>query len=99
MRFFRAANDGDLMDYILRRVELDHLAEISDRDHFAEVRTTVSRVGETSLTLGHEVIRPDGVTAAAGVSIMVAFDREGRAPRAVTGDERRRFEAAGAAAA
>jgi acyl-CoA thioester hydrolase len=94
VRFFRAANDGELMDYILRRVELDHLAEISDRDRFAEVRTTVSAIGDKSVTLGHEVIRPDGTTAAQGVSIMVAFDREARAARSVTPDERRRFETA-----
>ena len=92
--FFTAATGGRLMDYVVRRVELDYLAEIDEHHRHAEIRTTATAVGTTSLTLAHAILRPDGVTAAAGSSIMVAFDRVTRTARTIPPGERELFVAA-----
>jgi acyl-CoA thioester hydrolase len=91
--YFITANDGELMPFVVRRVELDYFAEIRVQGRYVVVRTTVERVGEKSITLNHEIVRADGVTAAAGRAVMVAFDPASRASRPITDNERERLTA------
>ena len=59
------------------------------KDHGAvDVVTRVERVGSKSITIGHEIVRADGVVAAEGKSVLVAWDPQGRGSRELTDDER-----------
>jgi acyl-CoA thioester hydrolase len=91
--FFITANDGALMTFVVRRVELDYLAELRVEDRYVDIRTAPGRVGDRSITLIHEIVRRDGVVAASGLAVMVAFDIAARSSRSITQDERRRLTA------
>jgi acyl-CoA thioesterase FadM len=91
--FFITANDGALMTFVVRRVELDYLAELRVEDRYVDIRTTPGRVGDRSITLIHEIVRRDDVVAASGLAVMVAFDTAARSSRSITQDERRRLTA------
>jgi acyl-CoA thioester hydrolase len=91
--FFISANDGALMAFVVRRVELDYLAELRVEDRYVDVRTAPGRVGDRSITLIHEIVRRDGAVAASGLAVMVAFDAAARSSRSITQDERRRLTA------
>ena len=74
--------------FVLVRVELDYRQEVR-KDHGAvDVVTRVERVGSKSITIGHEIVRADGVVAAEGRSILVAWDPQGRGSRELSEDER-----------
>jgi len=45
-------------------------------------------VGRTSVILEHDILLPDGVTAASGRSVLVAWDPDARAARPLSGAER-----------
>jgi acyl-CoA thioester hydrolase len=74
--------------FVLVRVELDYRHEVR-RDHgTVDVLTRVERVGSKSVTLGQKIVRSDGVVAAEGSSVLVAWDPRARGSRALTEDER-----------
>jgi acyl-CoA thioester hydrolase len=89
--FFITANDGELMSFVIRRVELDYLSELRVQDRYVEIRTRLDRIGERSITLVHDIVRRDGVVAASGLAVMVAFDPVARASRVITPFERERL--------
>jgi acyl-CoA thioester hydrolase len=89
---FFAAFDGVLPGFVIRRVELEYEAEIGGQHRYADVLTFVVSVGARSVTFSHEIVRPDGVTAAVGMATMVAFDSVRRTSRTLTDDERALFE-------
>jgi acyl-CoA thioester hydrolase len=74
--------------FVLARVELDYLHEVRHRDGHVDISTRIERVGGKSVTLVHELTLPDGTPAAAGRSILVAWDPETRGARWLTEDER-----------
>ena len=79
---------GMSFPFVLVRVELDYRHEVR-RDHgTVEVLTRVERVGGKSVTLAQEMLLPDGTVAAAGSSVLVAWDPQARGSRALTDDER-----------
>jgi acyl-CoA thioester hydrolase len=81
------ALDGGFF-FVLARVELDHRQEIR-RDHGpVTVALRVEAVGRSSVTVAHEIIRADGAVAAEGRSVLVAWDRDARRSRPLTGAER-----------
>lgn len=86
--------------FVLARVELDYKAEVT-RDHSpVEVVVRLTRVGTSSVTVDHDILRSDGTVAAAGSSVLVAWDPSGRRSRPLGEDERARLnDALGAAAA
>lgn len=92
--FIAAINEDELMNLVVRRVEVDYLAEIRERDRYVEVCTEVETVGTRSITFAHDVVRPDGVIAATSRVVMVAFDPIDRRSRLVTPIERARLTAA-----
>jgi acyl-CoA thioester hydrolase len=75
-------------EFVLARVELDHLHEVRHRDGHVDVRTWVERVGGKSVTVLHEMTLADGTACASGRSILVAWDVETRGARWLTDDER-----------
>ncbi len=85
---FLLAATGQLRDFVLARVELDYLQEITEMHRFVDVRIRADEVGSSSFTVEHELVRPDGEVAARGRSVMVAFDMRTRASRLISDDER-----------
>jgi acyl-CoA thioester hydrolase len=79
--------------WVLARVELDHLHEVRREDGYVEVRMRFGRLGGRSVTIEHEIVLPDGTVAAAGSSVMVAWDPELRGPRGLSEQERDRLRA------
>jgi acyl-CoA thioester hydrolase len=82
------------VDYVLARVELDHLHEVRMTDREVVVEAWVERVGSSSLTVGTRVLKPDGTVAASGTTVLVAWDTEARGSRPIEGEERERLLAA-----
>ena len=65
---------GDLIDFILARVEIDFRSELRAAEE-VEVRTRCSRVGTKSFDLEHE-ITADGRVVAEAKSVLVSYDYE-----------------------
>jgi acyl-CoA thioester hydrolase len=83
-----ASLGGMSFPFVLVRVELDYRHEVR-RDHgTVEVLTRVERVGGKSVTLAQEMLLPDGTVAAAGSSVLVAWDPQARGSRELYDDER-----------
>ncbi len=85
----------DAMDaFVLARVELDYRAEVR-RDHSPiEVVARLTRIGRSSVTVEHDVLRNDGEVAATGSSVLVAWDPAERRSRPLSDGERSRLNAA-----
>jgi acyl-CoA thioester hydrolase len=87
-----ASLEGAAFPFVLARVELDYKHEVR-RDHGkVEVVARVERVGRTSITLGQDVVLPDGTIAATGRSVLVAWDQQARGARELTAAERAALE-------
>ena len=80
--------DGASFPFVLVRVELDYRQEVRKDHGSVEVITRVERVGSKSITIGHELVRADGVVAAEGRSVLDAWDPQARGSRELTDDER-----------
>ncbi len=65
---------GDLIDFILARVEIDFRSELRAGEE-VEVRTRCSRIGTKSFDLEH-VIAADGRVVAEAKSVLVSYDYE-----------------------
>ena len=65
---------GDLIDFILARVEIDFRSELRMGEE-VEVRTRCSRIGTKSFDLEH-VIAADGRVVAEAKSVLVSYDYE-----------------------
>ena len=65
---------GDLIDFILARVEIDFRSELRAGED-VEVRTRCSRIGTKSFDLEH-AITADGRVVAEGKSVLVSYDYE-----------------------
>jgi acyl-CoA thioester hydrolase len=65
---------GDLIDFILARVEIDFRSELRNGED-VEVRTRCSRIGTKSFDLEH-VISADGRLVADARSVLVSYDYE-----------------------
>jgi acyl-CoA thioester hydrolase len=82
------ALDGASFPFVLVRVELDYQHEVR-RDHGSvDVVVQIERVGTKSVTLAHDIVLPDGTVAAAGRSVLVAWDAQERGSRTLTDGER-----------
>jgi acyl-CoA thioester hydrolase len=74
--------------FVLVRVELDYRQEVRKDHGSVEVVTRVERVGSKSITIAHEIVRGDGVIAAEGRSVLVAWDPQARGSRELSDTER-----------
>ena len=92
--FEELQHGGDFF-FVLARVELDHRQEVR-RDHGAvDVVARVASTGRSSIFVEHAVLLPDGAVAAAGRSVLVAWDREARRSRPLSDEELAHLGAAG----
>jgi acyl-CoA thioester hydrolase len=74
--------------YVMARVELDYRREIPLQHRHVEVTLRVRTIGRSSVTVSQQIFRSDGVLAAEGVSVMVAWDPAGRGSRPLSDGER-----------
>ena len=79
---------GDLIDFILARVEIDFRSELRMGEE-VEVQTSCSRIGTKSFDLEH-VIAADGRVIAEAKSVLVSYDYE-RGESVPVPDELRRL--------
>ena len=92
--FFQQTIAGAWEAFVLARVELDYKHEVR-RDHgHVEIVVRLERVGRSSVTVGHDVLLPDGTLAATGSSVLVGWDIAERRSRPFGDEERARLNAA-----
>ena len=80
---------GDLVDFILARVEIDFRSELRMGEE-VEVRTRCSRIGTKSFDLEH-VIEAGGRVVAEAKSVIVSYDYERGESVPVPDDMRKRL--------
>ena len=85
---------GDLWDYVLVRVAIDFRRELTQDDDAVLVRTRLTRIGTSSLTLREEIVKLDGTLSAEAESVVVARDPASGSSRPLTPAERNAYEAA-----
>lgn len=74
--------------YVLVRIELDYRHEIRKDHGEVEIAVRIGRVGDSSITLEHDILLPDGTVAASGRSILVGWNPDTRAKRLLSDAER-----------
>ena len=84
---------GDLWDYVLVRVAIDFRRELTQDDDAVVVRTRLTRIGGSSLTLREEIVTLDGTVAAEAESVVVARDPATGRSRPLTDAEREAYAA------
>jgi acyl-CoA thioester hydrolase len=82
---------GDLWDYVLVRIAIDFRRELMQGDDALLVRTRLTRIGTSSLTLREEIVKLDGTLSAEAESVVVARDRATGASRPLTVAEREAY--------
>jgi acyl-CoA thioester hydrolase len=85
---------GDSWDLVLARVAIDFRRELRLEDEEVVVSCTLTRIGNSSLTLREQVRTRDGELAAEAEAVLVARDRELGRSRTLTDAEREAFERA-----
>lgn len=83
-----AVGVGEWENWILARIEVDFLHEISIRVKEVTVRCVVLRIGNSSVRTRDEAVLPDGIVAARAESVIVVRNRETGKPRPITETER-----------
>lgn len=74
--------------WVIAHVSIDYKRELVQGTREVVVRSRIAEVGRTSLTFEQEVVGPDGEVAAACTSVLVAWDSDARAARAIEDRER-----------
>jgi acyl-CoA thioester hydrolase len=82
---------GDLWDYVLVRIAIDFRRELTQGDDAVLVRTRLTRIGTSSLTLREDILKLDGTLSAEAESVVVARDRATGASRPLTMAEREAY--------
>jgi acyl-CoA thioester hydrolase len=85
---------GDLWDYVLVRVAIDFRRELTQEDDAVLVRTRLTRIGTSSLTLREEIVKLDGTLSAEAESVVVARDPRTGGSRPLTPAERKAYTVA-----
>ena len=87
-------DDGVEGTFVVARAELDYHNEVRLADGYVDVRARIIQIGTKSITIENDIIRPDGILAARGIAIMVAWDRVHRRSRPVSDAERSVYDGA-----
>jgi acyl-CoA thioester hydrolase len=77
--------------FVVAHTELDYLREVRLADRHVDVHARIESVGQKSVVVSNEIVRPDGTVAARGSATMVAWDAERRRSRLLTDRERAAF--------
>ena len=86
---------GSTWDFVLARVAIDYRRELTQADDAVVVRSTVERIGNSSITLCEEIRTVSGELAAEAEAVLVARDQETGRSRALTEAERAAFGSQG----
>ena len=73
---------------VLAHVSIDYLREIRLGVPEVIVRTSIVKVGATSVTMDHRLLAPTGEVSASAQSVVVAWDNSARRRREITLPER-----------
>jgi acyl-CoA thioester hydrolase len=84
---------ADLWDYVLVRVAIDFRRELTQDDDAVVVRTRLTRIGTSSLTLREEIVKLDGTLCAEAESVVVARDPATGRSRPLTVPEAKAYAA------
>jgi acyl-CoA thioesterase FadM len=76
---------------VLVRIAIDFRRELTQGDDAVLVRTRLTRIGTSSLTLREEIVKLDGTLSAEAESVVVARDRATGASRPLTMAEREAY--------
>ena len=79
---------GDTMEFVLVRVELDYRREVSPTAELVVVVARIADTGRTSVTVEQQLQLENGTVSAEGMSVVVAWDGQARAARALSDGER-----------
>jgi acyl-CoA thioester hydrolase len=72
--------------FVVAHIELDYRREIPLYNRYVDVSLRIEAIGRSSVTVSHDIFRPDGELAADGRAVLVAWDPEKRGSRPM--DER-----------
>jgi acyl-CoA thioester hydrolase len=78
--------------YVVARNEVNYRAPV-ERDEEIEVTVFVESMGQTSLTIGHQVLRADGTVSADGRTVLVRIDPQTKQPTSWTDSLRQKLGA------
>lgn len=84
----RTVGDFSAWPNVVAHAAIDYRAEVPVGTREVRVETEVAGVGRTSVRFTQRVLLPDGTLAAEAKAVLVAWDREARASRAITDSER-----------
>jgi len=84
----RAGSERVPGGFVVAHVDLDYHAEVRKDHGEVEVVVRLSEVGTSSVRLAHEVRRSDGVLAASGTTVLVAWNQAAREKRPLSDKER-----------
>jgi acyl-CoA thioester hydrolase len=94
-KMFESREGGDAEGYVLARIELDHVGELTFDDGEVIVAFGVAEVGTSSARVEHEIRTREGRVVARGSSVVVAWDQARRVKRVIEDAERERLLALG----
>ena len=80
-------------EFVVARIEIDYLSEVRLEQEWVTARSSLLRVGNSSIRTADEVVRPDGVVAARAEAVTVVTDRVALKSRPFTPAERAALEA------
>ncbi len=77
-----------LVEMVVARAEVDYLVPIYEGGRFYDVNLWVESIGNSSFSMGYEVVGDNGVVHARVKSVQVAVSMETKKSRPLTGPER-----------
>jgi acyl-CoA thioester hydrolase len=88
------ASDEDVWRFVIRRVELDFLSQLTQADGAVRIEARLERIGSSSLrTIERLTARSDGRLAAEARAVMVHLDDTRTRPAAIPDELRARITA------
>lgn len=82
----------DPRDYVLARIELNHVTELRRSAEQVTVLLRIERVGTSSIELSHDILNGSRDLVARGSSVLVAWDGDRREKRTLSADEKARLK-------
>jgi acyl-CoA thioester hydrolase len=84
----RTVGDFSVWPNVVVHVSIDYRAEITVGTRQVVVESEIAAVGRSSVRFRQRVVLDGGTVAAESEAVLVAWDREARASRAISDDER-----------
>jgi acyl-CoA thioester hydrolase len=84
---------SDTWDFVLARVAIDFLAELTQDDGAIVVRCRLDSIGRASIRTREEIVKQDGTVSATAESVIVPRDPKAGTSRPLTERERAVLEA------